>query len=99
MFKPKFLGYRLNFTVNFVGHACAGVKRFHFAVRDDVFEALEEDFAHYTNDTGLPQSIDPVHLPRPKDVAHFWDPNVAKRAVLRSLVSQHLKRMEQTYPD
>lgn len=99
MYAPKFLGDRHNFTTDFVGQVCNGVKRFHFCVRDDVLNALQEDLILYANETGLPTPIDPVDLPRLKDAAHFWDPNVSKKAIVRSKVSKVLKLMEEVYPD
>lgn len=87
---------------NVVGSVCAGVKKFHFAVRDDVAEALENELniLRNTNETTADMKNNSdysVYLPRPVDVAHWWNPNFTKKAIMRSSVSQHLVHMRNKY--
>ena len=93
-----FLGVRNNFTQDlpWVGIVCAGVKQFNFAVRDDVNEALDKDLVIIGNETGI---LDPVNLPRPKDVAHFWNANMTRKAVLRSSVSREVMHLATLHPE
>jgi hypothetical protein len=93
----RILGERTNFTQEqWVGIVCAGVKHFHFAVRDDVKDALDEDLVIITNETGI---SDPVDLPRPKDAAHFWNANMTRQAVLRTSVSREVMRLAALHPE
>ena len=99
--RPFALGHKANWS-HVVGSACAGVKKFHFAVRDDVAEALENELniLRNTNETTADMKNNSdysVYLPRPVDVAHWWNPNTTKNAKMRSSVSKHLVHMRNKY--
>jgi hypothetical protein len=102
MYEKKFLGGFVNFSQTWIGRIVAGVKRFHFPVRDDILSALEEEIVSYCNETRQcpTDNADWVHdLPRPKDVAHFWNANLTRKAKARAVISQELGVLRGSYPN
>ena len=103
---PRLLGRPYNFT-SWIGLYCSGIKHFHFAVRDDVYRAINEELVlvgqrslSITNRTDnnrmgggafIPNA---VTLDRRYDVAHFWDPgDRLAEAMMRSAVSEAIVRL------
>jgi hypothetical protein len=102
MYDSRFLGHHVNFSETWVGRIVGGVKRLHFSVRDDMLLALKDQVLVYCNETQQcpTDNADWVHdLPRPVDVAHFWNANVTKRAKARALISTTLEKMRLRYPN
>jgi hypothetical protein len=76
-----------------IGSVCAGIKHYHFPVRDDIYGAFLDVLKNSTWKEGSTFVPDPVLLKRPKDVAHFWDPQSLRMSHFRSAVSNWIRKL------
>jgi hypothetical protein len=93
----RFIGYPVNFS-HWIGSVVAGIKHYHFYVRDDLFRALNIEIAerittntnnnNNSNTNGGSFVPNIARIPRPYDVAHMWDVANTREAKWRSKVSQ-----------
>ena len=98
-------------TNEFLGTPSLRFKQYHFEVRDDIVQSVNNQAMNMSSSTLAPlgSSIEPfkvdrdgnvqdLHLlPRPRDAAHYWNPGNCRKAFLRCAVSNGLLAMPERF--
>mmetsp|Transcript_15678 Transcript_15678/g.22731 ORF Transcript_15678/g.22731 Transcript_15678/m.22731 type:complete len:460 (-) Transcript_15678:158-1537(-) len=94
-FDRRHLGWPYNFTA-FIGTAYAGIKHYHFHVRNDLLVALRSQLSIMFNSTELPN---PAEINRPLDCVTFWASKMSTRnAGMRFTAVGAVKSLPSKFP-